>query len=287
MKRAREFSFFWTALFAATISFFVAPEIARAHGELLIRIADITKELQTATTNKAELFLQRGELHREDKDWNAAESDYARAEQFDSKLEVDFFRAKMLFDSGQFAAARVMFDKAIVRNPANGEAFVGRARVFVKLGERKLAVADFQRDIGLISKPSPEIFLELARTFAAAEKVEEALRTLDAGIKTLGVDVSLQSCALELEIGRKNYEAALTRLDTILQHAPRKESWFTQRGEILLALGRQKEAMQEFGNAEAAIRKLPKVLQQAPPMQKLQAQINDSLARTAENSSAH
>jgi tetratricopeptide (TPR) repeat protein len=260
--------------FAISVSLIGFSQMARAHGELLIRIADLTKQLQTATTNKAELYLARGELHREDKNWDAAESDYARAEQLNPKLEIDFYRGKLLFDSEKFDAGRGMFDKAIAQNPRNGDAFVGRARCWLKLNNRGKAIADFQKGIELIPDPAPEIFLELAQTEVADGNIEFALKTLDSGIKMTGTDLTLQSYALELELGRKNFDAALNRVDAILKTAPRKESWLTQRAEILLALGREKEAMQAFDTAEAAIHKLPHVLQQASPMQKLEQRIN-------------
>jgi tetratricopeptide (TPR) repeat protein len=260
--------------FAISVSLIGFSQMAFGHGELLIRIADVTKQLQTATTNKAELYLARGELHREDKNWDAAESDYTRAEQLNPELEIDFYRGELLFDSEKFDASRAMFDKAITRNPKNGDAFVGRARCWLKLNARGKAIADFQKGIDLISEPAPEIFLELAQTQVAYGNVEAALKTLDSGIKTAGTDLTLQSYALELELGRKKFDAALIRVDAILKTAPRKESWLTQRAEILFALGREKEAMREFDNAEAAIHKLPHVLQQASPMQKLEQRIN-------------
>lgn len=264
----------WLASAVVFIVLIALPQTVRAHGELEIQIAAITKQIQITTNNAAQLYLDRAELHREHKDWNAAKSDYDRAAQFDPNLTaVDFYRAKMLDDSGQLETARALFDKVLARSPKNGEAFISRARVLVKLGDRQSAIEDFQRGLGASPSPSPEHFLELAQTFVVAGKTNDALQTLDQGIKKFGPVVTLQLYTLELELGRKNNDAALARLDTIIERAERKENWHARRGDILLAADRPAEAQKSFEASLAAIKLLPSVLQKAPPMQNLQSRV--------------
>jgi tetratricopeptide (TPR) repeat protein len=191
---------------------------------------------------------------------------------------VDFCRAKLLTDSGQIEAARAMFDRALQQTPADGEVLVGRARVLLKLGRRQEAIADFRRGLKLVHEPRPEYVVELAQALKAEGQVEEALRSLDEGIKRLGPIVPLQAYALELELGRKNREAALARLETILARAERRESWFARRGDILLEVGRNAEARQSYEAALAALNRLPGRLQQGPAMVKLQAHVTAALA---------
>ena len=124
-----------------------------------------------------------------------------------------------------------MFGQALQRNPDDGECFVGRARVLVRLGQRQAAIADYWRGLERLREPQPEYVVELAQALTAEGQVAEALRALDEGIKKLGPIVPLQGYALELELGRKNNDAALARLETILARALRKESWFARRGE--------------------------------------------------------
>ncbi len=268
---------------AAFVFTTAVPQTAMAHGELLIRIAATTKKIEAATNNTAQLYLERGELHREHRDWAAAEADYARATQLDPKFAaVDFCRAKMLDDAGQLQAARAMFSKVISNSPANGEAFVGRARVLVKLEDRKSAVADFRRGLELLASPQVEYFHELAQTLVAESKTDEALRSLDEGMKKFGPVAFLQTYALELELAQKNTDAALARLDTIIEKAERKETWLARRGDILLAAGRTDEARKSFEAALAAVSTLPLRLQQLPHMVKLKARVNASLVGKSE-----
>jgi tetratricopeptide (TPR) repeat protein len=245
---------------------------------LLIQIAAVTQQLQTATNNRAALFLMRGELHRHHQSWAEAEADYAQAAQLDPNLAaVDFCRARLRADSGQLEAARALFDKGLTRCPTNGDAFIGRARVLAKLGQRPPAVADYQRGLELLREPAPDYFLELAQALTSEGQVDEALRSLDAGIKRLGPVTPLQVPALELELGRKNYDAALARLETLLARALRKESWLARRGDILLAAGRPAEARQSYEAALGAVRALPPRLQQAPAVLSLVSRVNAAL----------
>ena len=272
-------AFRWLVLVVGLIPALAQPPAARAHGDLHLRILALTQQIEAATNNPARLYLERGELQREHGEWKAASADYDRAAQLDPNLPgVDLCRAKLLVDRGQLEAARAMFDQALQRSPGDGECWVGRARALVRLGQRQAAIADFWRGLELLRQPQPDYVLELAQALTAEGQVSEALRALDQGIKKLGPIVPLQGYAVDLELGRKNPDAALARIETILAQTMRKESWFARRGDILLEVGRPLEARKSYEAALAAVNRLPGRLQQGPAMVKLQAHVNASLA---------
>ena len=263
----------------ALLGTLVAPRAAYAHGDLELRLAEFTRQIEATTNNPAGLYLERGELAREHGMWEIAGPDFERAAQLDPNLPgVDRCRAKFLADRGQLEAAQAMFDRALKRSPGDGESFVGRARVRARLGQRQAAIADYWRGLERLPEPQPEYAVELAQALVAENQVAEALRALDEGIKKLGPIVPLQGYALDLELGRKNTNAALARLETILARAFRKENWFARRGDILLEAGRPAEARKSYEAALAAVSRLPGRLQQGPAMVKLQAQVNAALA---------
>ncbi|MBA4150000.1 MAG: hypothetical protein H0X66_17960 [Verrucomicrobia bacterium] len=252
-----------------------APQRGKAHGETLIQIAATTRQIESATNNAAHLYLQRGELYREHQDWVAAEADYARAANLNPKLvAVDICRAGMLADSGELEAAEALFDKVIARSKDEGEAFIGRARVLMKVNQPQAAVPDFQRGLELLQHPQPEYFLELAQALVGDRKVDAALLSLDAGMRKFGPIFPLQGYALDLELERQNTEAALVRLDSIIELMTRKESWLARRGDILLAAGRSEEAQKSYRAALKSIDLLPPRLQQSPSMVELQARVH-------------
>ncbi len=249
------------------------PWLAVAHGDLDLRIAAATKAI-TAATNDAALYLARGELHREHKDWLAATADFDTAQRLSPSLpNIDFLRGRLLADADRLEEARATLDRHLLRQPQDGLAFIERARVSARQNLRTNAVADFSRGIQLVSEPQPEFYIERAQVFLADQKDEEALRSLDEGIKRIGPVITLQTLALELELKRKYYDGALARLDTIIAQAARQERWLTQRGEILLQANRPADARRAFEQALVAIYKLPARLQTLQPMMTLKAHI--------------
>ena len=262
------------------LSLFAAAQTALAHGDLHLRILALTRQIEAATNNPAPLYLQRAELHREHADWDAAAADYARATELDPNLPgVELGHAKLLSDSGQLQAALPMFDRAIARWPEDGEAYVGRARLLLKLGRRKEAITDYQRGLDVSIQPAPEYYFECAQQWVAERQVDQALHCLDQGTNKLGPVLKLQSYAVDLELERKNYESALARLDTLIATTARKETWLAKRGQTLLAAGRPvAQARKSFEAALEAINRLPPPLQRGRPMQKLRAEVEAALA---------
>lgn len=267
------------AAWLVAVALALLPQTAGAHGELLVRIAALSRQIEAATNNLAVLYLQRGELYRQDQNWAAAEADYARAAQLDPGLPVELCRARLLADSGQLEAARAQFDALLARLPDHAEARLGRCAVLLRLGQVAEALADFRRALQLGAPPAPEQVLTLARALSAQGRAQDALSVIDGSLQRLGSPLELLAEALDLELERKRLDAALQRLDAILQRAHRKEEWLAKRGEILAAAGRPVEARQAFEAALAAIRALPPRIQQNPPMLRLKSNIHAALAR--------
>jgi len=265
------------AVLAGGVCLLAWPIAAPAHGNLDVRLATLTEEIARATNNAA-LYLQRGELNREHLDWPAAAADYDRAALLDAKLSaVDLCRARMLADSSRLPEARAQFDRFLARCPDDSRGYVERARTLVRLKQHPAAVADFTRALLHVREPQPEIFLERAQALLADDRVDEALRGLDEGVKQLGPVITLQVVALELELKQKHFDAALARLDTIVAQAARKENWFARRGDIELLAGRPADARKSFAAALSAVTNLPARLQQSPLVLNLQTRVQASL----------
>ena len=129
-------------LICITVLFLCGRGSAFGHGETLIQIAAVTRQLETAATNRAELFLRRAELYREHQDWAAAEADYSRAKALAPNLAaIDAGRAGMLADAGHLEKSLSLYDEVIARSDHNGEAFLGRGRVLLRTGERVKAMS--------------------------------------------------------------------------------------------------------------------------------------------------
>ena len=264
---------------AVALSFsFTKTPVAWGHADLLALIDLVGKQIEADPKN-AVLYWRRAELYRLHLDWKLAESDYDHAAQLDPKLAaVDLGRGKLLYESGQNDRAKVELDKYLDGQPNQADALTTRARVLVKLGQRKAAVTDFTRAIEQMPKPMPEYFVERAQAQADEGENEAALRGLNEGVKRFGSSMTLQLYAIDLELALKHFDEALRRLETISNQSERKEKWLARRGEILVLAGRRDEAQKAFGAALDAIRSLPPRLQQTPAMLDLKKSVNDALA---------
>jgi tetratricopeptide (TPR) repeat protein len=263
------------------ILFLVPPLSAGAHGEVHIQIANVTRQIASATNNPAKLYLRRAELHREDQTYDDAAADYDRAQQLDPALlpEIEFCRGRMLAQSGKLEQAHRALDTALNHPSPNPKAWIERGRVLVRLGKPQAAITDYSLGIEADKVPEPEPFLEVAHLLSDDGKPEAALRILDQGIRKFGPIPLLQVEAVQLELNDRRVDAALLRLDAIIQREPRKEHWYSRRGEILAAAGRLTEARAAYYAALGSIKLLPNRLQLNPPMQNLQAEINTALAK--------
>jgi tetratricopeptide (TPR) repeat protein len=142
------------------------------------------------------------------------------------------------------------------------------------------AVRDYTRAIEKSPEPEPESYIERSKTVIAQgdDHTEEALRGLDEGIRKLGPIVTLQLPAIELELRRKNFDAALERIDTLAAQSERKESWLLQRGQILRLAGRKEKAQEAFRDALTAWQSLPENIRETKAGQQLGQQIRSELS---------
>lgn len=262
----------------------LALPAAQAHPDLEWQISKITERIEAAPRD-AQLYLQRGELHREHRDWPAAEADFRRARALQPDLAaVDFYIGQLKLDADLPKQAKKALDRFLAKEPDHARARIARARALVRLGQPLAAVRDYDRALearGKDHRPAPTYYLERAHALADAgpEHVDEAVRGLDEGLELLGKPVTLQLYAIELDVKRGRHDAALARLAQIASRANRQESWLMRRGEILESAGRVAEARSAYAAALDALGKLPASRRGSRAMQRLQTRAAAALER--------
>ena len=247
------------------------------HGDLHEQIEAVTRRLEQAPA--AELYLQRGELHRAHHDYPAALADYDRAEARDAKLDaVLLARGRALLEAGRYQEAEKALDRFIKRQPGHAASYLHRARAGMALKRFAQAAADYERSIELSATPSPDLYLERADALKAGGKREEALRCLEQGLAKLGPLVTLETAALEIEVELKRHDAALVRVDRLMTGAPRKELWQERKAAILAEAGRREDARQMYEQALASIAALPQRLRNVRATQHVERRLRAALA---------
>jgi tetratricopeptide (TPR) repeat protein len=249
------------------------------HGAVHEQIAALSGEIEKKPRDPV-LYLKRGELHRAHQDWDAAQADFDTAGALNPNLApLDYLRGRLYHEAGWNLSARVALDRFLARNTNSVEALITRARTLVKLSQPLAAAGDYARALTVMAEPAPEVYIERSQALAAAgdAHLDAAVRCLDEGIRKLGPLVTLELFAIDLEVKRKNFDAALRRVDTVSGRLPRKETWLAKRGEILQQAGRTQEARAAFQASLAAINALPPARRNVPAMMELQKRLQENL----------
>ena len=260
-----------------------------AHGDLHEQILAVTEQIAKDPKN-SELYLKRGELHRMHQEWDLAQADYDHAVDLNPSLAViDFTRGRMFLEANWPNSAKVCLDRFLLKHTNHVEGFIARARTLVKLEKPLDAARDFTTAIRYAPTGRPELYIERAQALTGAgdKHYIEALRGLDEGIERLGPLVTIQLHAIDLELKRKQFDAALARLEKISAQSPRKETWLARRGEILLQAGRREEARAAYEQALKALDTLPPGRRNVPSMNELERRIRAALEATRPVSAAN
>jgi len=233
----------------------VAPGLA--HDDPHESIERITLQIEQDPYN-AELYLRRGELHRQSSHFDAAlaDFDYVAALSPDDGT-IHFHRGRLLLEAGEFPEAWLALDRFLNSPPT----------------ERSLSCES--RQTKWIPNPTPVMFVEHAQALAEAGGpwVEMAIQSLDDWNQKLGPLILLQSLAIDLEVEGQRYDAALVRIDQVLTEMARKEKWLVRRGEVLEMAGSKEEARVAYRDALKTIEALPSRLRQVPASRELETHV--------------
>ncbi len=90
----------------------------------------------------------------------------------------------------------------------------------------------------------------------------------------------MQNAAIDLEVKRKRYDAALARLDKLAATMPRKESFLLKRGEILLKAVKKCEARKAFTESLNAIETLSDFRRNVRAVQTMKTRLQKLLKQT-------
>jgi predicted Zn-dependent protease len=123
------------------------------------------------------------------------------------------------------------------------------------------------------------LYLERARALEAAGGlyVDEAIDGLEEGLQLLGPIITLELYAVELETKRKNYHAALQRMDRIIKRSVRKDAYLVKRSEILMQAGQPEKARQDLQSAQDAIERLPNSRRKSRAVMQIETRIHQEM----------
>ena len=254
---------------------------AYAHGDVHERIDALSQRIATPDPDTANVYLERSGLYRLDGDIDRALADIATATSINPALpQLDWFRAQLLHEAKLSRTALVSLNR-FLRNQRNHlDARLLRARIHARLGNGQAAAADYGHAINQMEHPGPDCFLERANAIGAgpAPDVQTALQGLDEGIRSLGPIPSLQLRAIQLERKLGNVDAALARLQTLIDRSPHNANLIGQKGDILHEAGHVDRARAAYREALDRIESLPQSRRASRDSKTLQQSLQQRLS---------
>ncbi len=217
----------------------VGPAVANASLDELI---EYTTSLVGSEPGNPETLLKRARLHLKQGNTSLALKDIEAAERYSDHVEVAYILGLYFIAEDQQHKAVDAFSEYLARYPVYTPAIYARAKANAKLGFTELSIRDYQYLLSVSKLHSPDYYLEIARLEATLEPygIYLALRSLDRGIESLGLLVSLQKEAIKFELLREDYSAALARHESLEPWLGKTQQWEIRKKELadkLLAVG--------------------------------------------------
>jgi tetratricopeptide (TPR) repeat protein len=208
-----------------------------AHASLSELIEHTTDLLSSEPDNPATL-LDRAKFRLKQGDNALALSDINAAEHNSDAVNVDYVRGLYFLAEDQPQQAIDAFGKYLGRYPGYTPAIHARAKIYAALGQTEMSIGDYQYLLSVSKVPSPDYYLELSRLQSTLEPggIQLALESLDRGMETLGLLVSLQAAAIEFELQRKDYRMALARHETLRPWLGSTQQWKLRQQQLTAKL---------------------------------------------------
>jgi tetratricopeptide (TPR) repeat protein len=258
----------------------LAPAVYAPEDDVAEAMEAINAQIQTKPKDP-QAYLQRSHLFVVSKKFDQAIADLDQANRLQTLPQLDREKAAVYLAAGWHETGLEYINRFLAKNTADTQGLLLRARFNTKLGRMADAGRDYEAALQQMP-PSLELYLEHARALTTEDgtHLPLALRTLEQGIKRLGSIVTLETAALEIELRQRNYNAAITRVDRLIDRMPTKHTWLAKRGDIFVQAGKVAEARKSYQDALAAISKLPPRQRQLAPTLELEKQLK-SLVDTA------
>jgi tetratricopeptide (TPR) repeat protein len=225
------------------LSFALLPQQGVADAAAQARIQLFSKDL-ASNPNQALVLVHRALAYSDNGQPIKAMQDLAEARALGLPDEALYVQGVLAIRAGEQEQAFSHFDSFVKVRPRHRQALEYRARLARDTGRNEQALADYQALLELSPNVGPGHYIATARLIAniPEQGIEAALVLLDARMAETGPLSSLQRYAIELELERNNYDAAIARMGQLPIELRATPEWQVQVAEILILAGREREA---------------------------------------------
>lgn len=236
-------------------------------------IERVTAALASQPDNVA-LLIERGYYERLAGQFAASLADLDRAEKLaPTNTDIAAQRGQTLAAMDRSSDAERELTRFIDSGRSSAAVLADRARIRAKSARPEEAIADYSAALAL--GPDVEIYLERAAVEESQGRLSRAAAGLREGIDQLGGAIVLRERLVDVEVQRKQYDAALRVIDDQIAVSPVKTTWYLKRGDVLAAAGREAEAK---ADRQRALSEANRVLETRPTAVHLLSRARANLA---------
>jgi len=168
---------------------------------------------------------------------------------FKEKQDPDMVAGLAAMADKQWEKAVSHFDKAIKRNPANAEAYIGRSKAFVYLGKLDKAFDDAKTAVEK-NPDSAVAYGQRGIVNKLQRKIDQALEDFSRAVKLNSRYAWAYAQRADIHSRNKEQDKALVDVTTALQNNPNFIEAYRLRAWVLNRMGRCKEANEDFKKVE-------------------------------------
>jgi len=176
--------------------------VSAAHPELAVQSEQLDHELSEQPAS-AELLIRRGDIHRREGNYAAAEQDFSAARQLEpDNPDLDFYQARLLLDMGSAEEADVLLGRWITLHPDQPTAWSLRGDARMQMNQPVAAAEAYARAIELSERASPGVYLQQANALHAAgpSHWQQALSVINSGLEKFPLEVSLLGLGTDIAL---------------------------------------------------------------------------------------
>jgi len=238
------------------------------------QIEALTQQLKEQPKN-AVLYVQRGLLYQAHGSYEEATNDFQKALKVDKQLKLVYLHLSQSYlGQEQADSALYSIQTYLTHFPNNPTALISRGEAYSGLKQYDLAALDYEKSIELKGeKTTVQDYISWSKSVSSTNG--DAVACLEKGMTHLGKLITLQQEALNLELKTAQYEAAVWRIDTILEGLQRKEIWLVKKAEVLILAKRETEATTALNEARLAIGNLKPRAKNTDVIKKLMDRIEE------------
>jgi len=258
-------------LFALPAADLFADELEKAEIKKLNRVIE--------TNPDAAIYLERGEIYREDSEYRLALKDFNTAERLNPDLPtIDFARAKVYNDINRHDLTEDHLKRFLQLEPENRKALRVLATFYISRERYREADVIYGRIIDTFSAPALSFYFLRSQNREAYGDLEGALALIEGAIRLAEWTPMLENKAIEYELKLGDHRAAIERLDRLIERDERRRfRYYQKKAEVFLLMKDTVSAKKNFELALSSLDKRYPRLTHLPGLKTLRDQLLESI----------